>query len=506
MYRKNAALLTTVGVLVALEYLQAGMIAFASAPIRGEIDASPEEFTLVAALYACIAVVVISKQRWLTERLGWRNYMLGSISINVLGAFVCAVSSDLSTFTAGRVIMALGGAAFMTSARVMVNMLPPGPGRFVGVKVFATGLAIGTASAPFLSSLVVVEDTWHGIFWILIAGALIAAALCCRFLTNTPVPLEDRTTSSPANVLLLAVSSFFLLYVLQRSYYDFYNETFILAAFALLAALGIYIFFHAEHQKAEPLLNVRGLIQARYLQGVALFCFTYIVLGSNNYILPYFLQSALGYSWDTIGTFQAFGLAGALLTWLVMALVIPRYPGPKKFFVAGFGGLMGFGWLLSSITPEANMWSNILPALILNGCFVMLVLATAAMQTFRDVSHHDTLFTHAYQIKSMLGQIAMAMGTAVATLFLQWRTTAQYNNLNLFFLKDDPRYQQQLQLLTHALTPDVGASHAGQISTAVLAQTLHQQSTLVASTEYFWMIIGVAGVALLVSIGQRTFK
>jgi hypothetical protein len=222
--------------------------------------------------------------------------------------------------------------------------------------------------------------------------------------------------------------------------------------------------------------------------------------------LPYFLQSALGYSWDTIGTFQAFGLAGALLTWLVMALVIPRYPGPKKFFVAGFGGLMGFGWLLSSITPEANMWSNILPALILNGCFVMLVLATAAMQTFRDVSHHDTLFTHAYQIKSMLGQIAMAMGTAVATLFLQWRTTAQYNNLNLFFLKDDPRYQQQLQLLTHALTPDVGASHAGQISTAVLAQTLHQQSTLVASTEYFWMIIGVAGVALLVSIGQRTFK
>ena len=42
MYRKNAALLITVGLLCALEYLQAGMIAFASAPIRGEIDASPE--------------------------------------------------------------------------------------------------------------------------------------------------------------------------------------------------------------------------------------------------------------------------------------------------------------------------------------------------------------------------------------------------------------------------------------------------------------------------------
>ncbi|WP_447791021.1 MFS transporter [Pseudomonas farris] len=506
MYRKNAALLVTIGLLCALEYLQAGMIAFASAPIRGEIDASPEEFTLVAALYACIAVVVISKQRWLVERLGWRNFMLGSISIYVLGAFVCGVSSDLTSFTAGRVIMALGGASFMTSARLMVNFIPPGPGRFIGVKVFATGLACGTASAPFISSLVVVEDTWHAIFWVLIAGAVTAAALGTRFLPSTPVPEDDRTPSSPANILLLSVSSFFLLYVLQRSYYDFYNETFILITFALLAALGVYIFFHAEHSKYAPFLKVRDLMQPRYILGVVLFCFTYIVLGSNNYILPYFLQTGLGYSWDTIGTFQAFGLGGALLAWIVMSTVIPKYPAPKKFFVAGFIALICFGGLLSSLTPDANMWSNILPALMLNGCFVMLVLATAAMQTFRDVTHHDTLFAHAYQIKSMMGQIAMAIGTAVATLFLQWRTTVQYNNLNGHFSSRDPLYLEQVQHLAQALTPEVGAGPANQMSVSTLAQTLHQQSTLVASMEYFWAIIAVAGVALIVSMMQKTFK
>lgn len=506
MYRKNAALLLTVGLLCALEYLQAGMIAFASAPIRGEIDASPEEFTLVAALYACIAVVVISKQRWLVERLGWRNFMLGSISIYVLGAFVCGVGNDLTSFTVGRVIMALGGASFMTSARLMVNLLPPGPGRFVGIKVFATGLAGGTASAPFISSLVVVEDTWHAIFWVLITGAVIAALLCTRFLPNSVAAEDQRTPSSPANILLLSVSSFFLLYVLQRSYYDFYNETFILVAFALLAALGIYTFFHAEHGKREPFLKVRDLMQSRYLLGVALFCFTYIVLGSNNYILPYFLQTGLGYSWDTIGTFQAFGLAGALLTWGLMSVVIPKSPAPKKFFLTGFAALVGFGWLFSSLTPNANMWSNILPALLLNGCFVMLVLATAAMQTFRDVTHHDTLFAHAYQIKSMLGQIAMAMGTTIATLFLQWRTTTQYNNLNGHFSAADPLYLQQTQHLTQMLAPQVGESHAGQLAVSTLSQNLLQQSTLVASMEYFTAIIVVGALALLVSMGQKTFR
>jgi DHA2 family multidrug resistance protein len=506
MYRKHAALLITVGLLCALEYLQAGMIAFASAPIRGEIEASPEEFTLVAALYACVAVVVISKQHWLIERLGWRNFMLGSISIYVLGALVCGISRDLTVFTAGRVIMALGGASFMTSARLMVNLIPAGPGRFAGIKVFAIGLAGGTAAAPFLSSLAVVEDTWHAIFWILIAGALIAGVLCTRFLSNVPVPDEDRTPASPANVLLLSVSSFFLLYILQRSYYDFYSETYILLAFALLAGLGMYIFFHAEHQKPAPFLKVKDLMQTRYLLGVALFCFTYMILGSNNYILPFFLQTGLGYSWDTIGTFQAFGLGGALFTWVAMAAFIPKYPGPKKFFIAGFASLIGFGWLLSSLTPDANMWSSILPALVLNGCFVMLVLATAAMQTFRDVGHHDTLFAHAYQIKSMLGQIALAMGTTIATLFLQWRTTTQYNNLNLHFRADEPRYQEQIQHLSQTLAPEIGAEHAGQMSTALLAQTLQQQSTLVASMEYFWAVVGVAVIALVVSMFQRTFK
>jgi len=506
MYRKHAALLFTVGLLCALEYLQAGMIAFANAPIRGEIEASPEEFSLVAALYACIAVVVISKQHWLTERLGWRNFMLGSISIFVLGAFVCGVSVDLTSFTVGRVIMALGGASFMTSARLMINLLPPGPGRFTGIKVFATGLAGGTAAAPFISSLVVAENTWHAIFWILIGGALVAAALCVRFLPTNPIPEEDRTPSSLASILLLSVSSFFLLYILQRSYYDFYNDTFILVGCALLAALGVYTFFHAEHNKAKPFLKVRDLMQPRYLQGVALFCYAYVVLGANNYILPYFLQTGLGYSWDTIGTFQAIGLTGTLATWVIMASLIPKYPAPKKFFILGFIALGGFGWLLSSLTPNANMWSNILPALILNGCFVMLVMSTAAMQTFRDVMQEEKLFAHAYQIKNMMGQIAMAIGTTVATLFLQWRTTTQYNNLNVHFSTSDPLYVEQTQQLAQALSSEVGATTANQISVVMHAQMLQQQSTLVASMEYFWVVIGVAMIALIISVTQKTFR
>ncbi|MNL37127.1 hypothetical protein D3C87_1592520 [compost metagenome] len=106
----------------------------------------------------------------------------------------------------------------------------------------------------------------------------------------------------------------------------------------------------------------------------------------------------------------------------------------------------------------------------------------------------------------MMGQIAMAIGTTAATLFLQWRTTLQYNNLNVHFSASDPLYVEQTQQLAQALSSEVGATTANQISVAMHAQMLQQQSTLVASMEYFWVVIGVAVIALIISVTQKTFR
>jgi hypothetical protein len=78
--------------------------------------------------------------------------------------------------------------------------------------------------------------------------------------------------------------------------------------------------------------------------------------------------------------------------------------------------------------------------------------------------------------------------------------------LNGHFSSADPLYLEQIQDLTHALAPQVGESHAGQMAVSMLAQNLHQQSTLIASMEYFWAVIAVASLALVVSKTQKAFK
>ena len=504
--RKHFALLATVCLLCALEFLQAGMIAFGAVPIRGEIEASPEEYSLVAALYACIAVVVIAQQRWLIERLGWRSYTLGSLGVYIVGALVCSLSGHLWSFAVGRVVMGIGGGAFMTMARTMVNLMPPGPERFSGIKVFAAGLAGGTAAAPLIASLAVTHDNWQAIFWVLILIAGLAGLLSLSFLPSQPPSQAVRSQTGVARILLLATGSFFLLYTLQRSYYDFYNDTSILLIFGVLAAIAVYVFFHVEHRHERPLLRIRDLTTPRYLSGVALFSFCYLVVGANSYMIPIYLQSGLGYAWETIGRFQALGLAASLLTWVVMARMLPQHSAPKKFFVAGFLALAGFGWQLASLSPDAEMWWDILPPLALNGCFVMLVLATAAMQTFADVGREETLFSHAQQVKTMLGQLALAMGTSLATVFLQWRSTVQYGSLNVRLVPGDPALSDHLQRLSGYFAASHDASQSSQMAWASLGQQLARQSTLLASIEYFWIVGWIALLALAVSASQRVFR
>jgi DHA2 family multidrug resistance protein len=503
--RHPRLLLFTIFLLTATEYLQSGMIAFGAGPIMGEIGAAPEEFSLISAVYACIAVAMISKQRWLAERLGWRRFVLCSLGIFICGAAMCGTTDSTGEFMAGRVVMALGGGTFMTSSRLLVNLFPPSPARFTGIRFFATALAVGSSSGAFLASVAVSHDGWQWIFGILIGLAILTAALSMVCLPAEVPPHELRTQSHPFMLMALVAGTFFVLYAFQRSYYDFYSDFTMLAAAAILGLMALAYFVRGMHAGERPLLHMRELHNKRYWTGVGLFTFCYTLMGATNYMLPAVLQRGLGFAWEAIGPVQATGLAATVLTWAVMSMILPKRPAAKKYYLVGFLALAVFGWRVSSLSPQADLWTDFVPALACYGVFIMLVLATTAMHTFREVQHHETVFSHAQQVKNMLGQVGSSLGIAIATAGLQARTATHYATLNGRFVAGDPAYADALHATTQALAQH-GAANPAAIAGASLAQTLGQQATLLAGLDYFWIVgfIGVLGA--LVMLGQRVLK
>lgn len=502
MTKQDAALLPAIFLLCGAEFLQSGMTAFAAAPIMGEIGAGPEEFSVIASLYACVAVFAIAKQHWLVERIGWRRYFGIGALLYFVGAQLCAYGSHLTMFAVGRILMALGGGGLMSAARLLVNLRAPGLPRFRGVQIFACGLSTGMALAPLLASWAITNGDRALIFEILTAVVLLGCALAAKAAPAHIPQAAFVSQSGGGRVLLLATSSFLFLYLLQRSYYDFYNDAAILTTFLLLSAAGIYAFLHTQYHHDAPLLRVREVVSRRYVVGMMLFGTGYVLLGANNYMIPIFLQRGLGYSWETTGELQAGGLASSVLAWGLMSFLIPKSPALTKFLVCGVLCLIGFGLQMALVSPDADLLQTVLPALLLNGCFVILTLATAAIQTFRDMQGKDHLFAPGYQLKSMLAQLAIALGTSLSTLLLQWRSTVQYDHIAARIHSGSAPYLDYLQRTTEALRGQGAGTAAARMALAKLGQDVSQQATLLAGIEYF-RLVSIIGVALLLLLVWR---
>lgn len=497
----------TIFVLTAIEFLQLSMVAFGAGPIMGEVSITPEDFSLIAAIYASVAILMISMQRWLVTRLGGRLFIQCATATSLLGAVLCATSHDFASFLLGRLVMAVGGGALFTSARMIIHNRLVGPKRFLGIKSLAYGVAICISAGPWLAAQAVSHDTWTAIFWLLGLLDVVGFMLASLALDNSLRGYEKgRSDWNPWQQVLLVGGSFGLLYSLQRFYYDFYGDVMFVAGVLVAALLALVIYAHHQRLQHRPLLHLAPMLHTRYIAGVALFLFGYLMLGANNYVIPVMLQRTLGYSWETVGHFEAIGALAAVATFTVVALLLPKHPSPRKFWITGFVGLGLFGIMLARLDPSANPWWHVLPALACYNVFLLTVLPITAMQAFRQMENDETLFSNAQQLKNMLAQAGIALGISMATLGQQWRTTVHYSVLSAAVVADSPVYQATVGHLRDALSASIGPAQAGQVAVARVAQMLGQQAALLANIDHFTLIAALALLGIVVTLVQRVFR
>jgi hypothetical protein len=156
-----------------------------------------------------------------------------------------------------------------------------------------------------------------------------------------------------------------------------------------------------------------------------------------------------------------------------MLLLVKKRPHPTKFYVTAFVLLAAFGWHFAHLDPAAPAWRGVAPWIGLFGAFVVPGMAITALHSFKDLQHDNVLFSNAQQLKNMLGQFGLALGSGCAAILLQQR----------------------------------GALHGARLAenAAAAPAVLAQQGALLAGIDAFWALvwIGVAGAAVLAF--QRRF-
>ncbi|QRF62788.1 MFS transporter [Variovorax sp. UC122_21] len=492
-----------VGALPFSDFLQIGIFAFNAAPVMGDLGASPEEYSVVATLYAVTAIGIIFNHRWLVERMGWRWFIRLSCAFFVAGSLTCAASQSLGGFTIGRLLTALGCASFMTAARVLVNLLPPSPLRFTGIRFLASGIAWGVTCGPLAASMALASSDWRMAYLAQLIPAFVIAVLgelalpCERLATRTPFDLRG--------LLALAGGSALLLFAEQRSTFDFFSMRSPLYGYVALGLMTLVLTVWLVLSSKQPALRLHDMSQRRYLIGLAVFGLCYGILGANNTAIPMLLRS-LDLPLYIAARYVAIGSSGGIVAWIILSRLVPRNQGPARYYFAGFLLLTTAGVLIGRMSETASIEYGILPALFCAGAFVITVLSTTAVQTFRDVQRDETVFSHANQIKNVLAQLGIASGICAATLFSQWRLAQHYVRFSEVLGPDSLALQGTLRILTQRYGASADPAKALQMAYSTINGIMVQQASFMASLDYFTAIAAMAALCLLAVLGERAWR
>lgn len=502
-------IIATIFILNFIEFLQTGMITFAANPIMGETSTSPAEFSLMSATYACIVILMIATQHWMVERIGWRTYIQIGLLFFAAGALICSFSDSFMMLLAGRATMALGGASFMTSARLLTLLLPVGVMQFKGIQIFVISMTFGTSLAPWLSSKFISEGHWSGIFLLFILIALIAFILVTFSLPNSTSEKGKRATKLnllPILIFIIGGSAFF--YVFRGESYNFFNNTLLLFSIFAFSLITLSLFFsHLKRSSDRPLLHVKLVFEDNlYAIGTLLVTFVYIMIGANNYILPIMLQKGLVYTWNSVGVFNSLGLSASIISWFVYIFIMKKKPGLRKFCLIGAAAIFFYAYTLSHLTPQANLSNNIFPAFIANGIFTIFLMSPLSMVCFQTLRNNQLLFSHAFLIRNILAQVSLSLGITFGTVFMQWRTTLHFSQIGENFNTSSDAYNSFYQQLTRVFSQSMPQENAMQAALAQLQQMLIQQSTLLASIDYFHCLIFFSIIFAMIIYAQRQFK
>lgn len=275
--------------------------------------------------------------------------------------------------------------------------------------------------APILGGALLAAFDWRALFWVMLPLVWLVDGVVRQAVPeHEPVENERPDRVHPWGILALAGGVFLLQWVLERARFELWARGPLLWGGGLLALLLLGLHLRHEWRRHAPLVPYRRFTSERYLWGMAVYGFGYLVVSSCGYVLPLYLAEGLGLSLAQCG--WLLGLTGlAAMPFAVLHLTLMRrWPNIRLFLLIGTLLLAGFAWLMARQPPVGEWWPLLLAVFLLNGMFMPFLLGTAAASTFSQVE--ERVFSHAYQVKNAMREVANAVGLLLGTLMLQQRS------------------------------------------------------------------------------------
>jgi EmrB/QacA subfamily drug resistance transporter len=343
----------------------------------------------------------------LGDRYGRRRIFVIGVAIFTAASLLCTVAPNAELLIAARLLQGIGGALLTPGSLAIIeaSFQPGDRARAIGAWSGLGGVA--TALGPLLGGYLIGAISWRAIFLINLPIGLFVIWAASKHVPETRDP-RQRGRLDLRGAVLAALGLAGTTYALIEAPEKGGSGAVLVAAIGGLLAL--LAFFAGERRAANPMLPLEIFRSRQFSAANAVTFSVYAALSGFFFLLVAFLQISMGYTPIEAG---AASLPVTLLMLLFSARsgALAQRIGPRIPLTVGPLVIAAGLLLLTGVTPGDSYATGILPAIVVFGLGLTLVVApvTATVLAAADTRHSGI----ASGINNAVARVAGLLAVAV---------------------------------------------------------------------------------------------
>lgn len=354
----------------------------------------------------------------LGERVGAKRVFLVGVIAFMVASLLCSLAWSFPSLLAFRVLQALGAAAVIPNAMVLITAaFPPHQrGRTLGIWSATSGIAVGVG--PTLGGVLTQYVSWHSIFWVNAPFLLAITLIGIRVIR----PLAGSGERGPFDLLgaaLLAVGVGALMVGLtvgQTHGWDAFGTILLF----VIAVAGLVVFLAWELHVSAALLPIALFRRHAYVVATATGFLQATVMFGLMLLLPIYLQSARGHT-PTEAGFMVLPLSVALVVIAPVAGMLSDRFGPLLPTVAGMA-LLAVGMVAFAQLTLSSPYLELAIILLVAGTGIALSISPVTSTVMNAAQRHER--GRASGFFNLLRFLGAVVGSTILSVVLTGRSAS----------------------------------------------------------------------------------
>ncbi|MFX1482590.1 MAG: MFS transporter [Promethearchaeota archaeon] len=283
---------------VFLSALDASIVNVSLVTMEESLGVGMNAIQWVVVAYLLIVTSAMPLMGKVGDRLGkTRIFQLGML-VFISGSLLCAFSVGLELLVAARVFQALGASMISANGLALVTYFttPQNRGRAIGMNSVVLAAALG--SGPVIGGVLSQFYGWPSIFLVNVPIGIIGL-LVVQFIIPETDPVRETRFDTIGAALFFSFL-FLLIYYMTIAPVASLGISVIFIE-AIIATLAAFILREGKFQ--SPIITTGVLADRRISTSIFSALLAYMAMIPVSYLLPFYLQEALGFNQSATGIF-----------------------------------------------------------------------------------------------------------------------------------------------------------------------------------------------------------